>query len=261
MDRRTLTLLSDLNLAEAWRELTRRAGGTVLDEDGLLLFAAPHALPVLVNGALRTDGGLEAAQVLARAVRFFAPRGRGFTLNVRAHADSDLEAAAQSAGLAHYGAAPAMVLERRLPDHDPPAGVVVRRVERADDVAAFAHVNAEAYATYGMPSDVAPAVLGRREVLAAPHITSFVAYVEGSPAAAAMTIVTHGVAGIYWVGTVAAMRGRGLAELVTRTATNAGFDLGGRIASLQASPMGEPVYRRMGYVEITRYPMYVAAAP
>jgi ribosomal protein S18 acetylase RimI-like enzyme len=76
-----------------------------------------------------------------------------------------------------------------------------------------------------------------------------------------MTVVTHGVAGIYWVGTIPAARGRGLAELCTRAAGNAGFDLGGRIAALQASPMGEPVYKRMGYFEVTRYPYLVQIPP
>jgi len=56
-------------------------------------------------------------------------------------------------------------------------------------------------------------------------------------------------------------RGRGLAELCTRAVGNAGLDLGARIAALQASPMGEPVYRRMGYVEVTRYPFLTALEP
>jgi hypothetical protein len=76
-----------------------------------------------------------------------------------------------------------------------------------------------------------------------------------------MCILTHAVAGIYWVGTVPAARGKGLAELCTRAAGNAGFDMGARIASLQASVMGEPVYLKMGYVEVTRYPWAVRFEP
>jgi ribosomal protein S18 acetylase RimI-like enzyme len=247
----------DLNYAEAMRELTRRAGGTVLDDDGLLLYAGPHPLPVLQNGAMRTADGLGAAATLERAAAFFAPRRRGYSLTVRAHADADLREAAERAGLAPFGDPPGMVLDRRLPDAAPPPGVTLARVTTAGDAAAFADVQGRAYATYGMPPDVTPLALGRLDVVHAPHIVTFLARMDGMPAAGAMVIVTHGVAGIYWVGTTPEARGRGLAELVTRAAGNAGFDLGARLAALQASVMGEPVYRRMGYVEVTRYPFYV----
>jgi hypothetical protein len=111
-----------------------------------------------------------------------------------------------------------------------------------------------------MPLDVAPAIL-TPACLIGPHIVSFLAYVGEIAAAGAIVLVSHGVAGVYWVGTLPEMRGRGLAELVTRAAGNAGFDLGGRIAALQASVMGEPVYRRMGYVEVTRYREFVQFEP
>ena len=35
--------------------------------------------------------------------------------------------------------------------------------------------------------------------------------------------------------------------------TNLGFDLGAAFASLQATEMGAPVYRRMGYELLTTY--------
>jgi GNAT superfamily N-acetyltransferase len=181
-------------------------------------------------------------------------------VHIRAHADADLAAAATSAGMKAFGEPPAMVLSHRLRDPEPPPGVELRLVRAPMDVAAFGRVSGDAYATYGMPADTAPALFARSDVLIGPHIAAFLALVDGAPAAAAMTIVTHCVAGIYWVGTVPAMRGRGLAELCTRAATNAGFDLGARVASLQASPMGESVYRRLGYVEVTRYPQLVQLA-
>jgi len=39
-------LLSDLNYAETLRELTRRAGGVVHDEDGLLCYAGANPFPI-----------------------------------------------------------------------------------------------------------------------------------------------------------------------------------------------------------------------
>ena len=253
--------LCDLNYAEAMRELCRRAGGTVLDEGGVLLFAGTHPLPALVNGVVRMDPHVPAAEVLERAAAFFSARGRGYSVLVRAHCDTDLRRFVEERGLTAFGNSPGMVLDRRLPDASPPPGVRLRRVSNGADTAAFADVMGKAYASLGMPPDVAPAILCWPEILIAPHIVSFLALLEdGTPAGGAMTIVTHGVAGVYWVGTIPEARGRGLAEFCTRVAGNAGFDLGARIAALQASVMGEPVYRRMGYVEVTRYPYFVVFA-
>lgn len=257
LDAAALLELSDLNYAEAMREFARRAGGTVVDDDGILLFAGAHRLPVLCNGVMRTDARRSAADVLTRAREFFAPRHRGYSVLVRAHADEAVQRAGADAGLVEMGAPPGMVLERRLPDAPPPPGVTLARVETPDDVAAFADVMGAAYGTYGMPPDVTPALFARPETLIGPHLTSFLARLEGRPVAGAVVLLTHGVAGIYWVGTIPEARGRGLAELCTRVAGNAGFDLGARLGVLQASPMGAPVYRRMGWVEVTRYPYLV----
>jgi hypothetical protein len=190
----SLLELSDLNWAEAFRELTRRAGGIVHDEGGLMLYAGPHPFPVMVNGVFRTGDDPSAADVLARAREFFGRHERGFSINVRGHADADLLAAVEHAGLTRIMDCPGMVLDHRLADAVPPAGVILRRVTTAADATAFGEVQGAAYATYGMPTDIAPACVGRLEVLNAPHIATFLALLDGKPAAGAMTIVTHGVA-------------------------------------------------------------------
>lgn len=247
----------DLNYAEALRELTRRAGGEVCDLDGLLLYAAADPFPALQDGVMRTYGRLDAEGVLARAREFFARRERGFSVIIRAHVDDDLRAAATAAGMIQLGDAPGMLLARRLPDAVAPEGITLRRVRNAADAAAFGAVMGAAYESLGLPSHIPVRRFAHTEVLVGPHIVAFLACVGDEPVAGAMTIVTHGVAGVYWVGTTPGARGRGLAELCTRAAGNAGFDLGARVAALQASPMGEPVYRRMGYIEVTRYPFFV----
>ena len=58
---------------------------------------------------------------------------------------------------------------------------------------------------------------------------------------------------MYFVGTVEAARGLGIGELVTRAVTDRAFDLGAAAVTLQASPMGEAIYARMGYVAAYRY--------
>jgi ribosomal protein S18 acetylase RimI-like enzyme len=89
----------------------------------------------------------------------------------------------------------------------------------------------------------------------------FVAYESGQPVACASMMVARGVAGIQWVAVLEQARGRGLADLCTRAAANAGFDIGADYAWLEASHMGEPVYRRMGFEEIFSYRIYVGPPP
>jgi ribosomal protein S18 acetylase RimI-like enzyme len=257
MTRAELVELSDLNYAEALRELVRRGGGEVHDRHGVLCYASAHPFPALQDGVMRTRGQVAADEVLALARDFFGRRDRGFSVLIRAHEDEDLRSAAAAAGMHELGNAPGMVLDHRLADAEPSAGVALRRVETTEDLADFGELMGIAYESLGMPRQVAPRQFARLETVFAPHIVTFLARLDGKPAAGAMTIVTHGVAGVYWVGTHPEARGRGLAELCTRAAGNAGFDLGARIAALQASPMGEPVYRRMGYFEVTRYPFLV----
>lgn len=258
MDPATLLELADLNLLEFNRENARAThGGLVHEEGGLVFFVPGHRFPVGATGVMRTDRSVAAKEVIARAREFFAPRGHGYTFCLMQHRDGDIIETLETAGVSRFGNSPGMAIEHRLPDAPPPAGVTFERVANAAGARAFGLVSGSAYATYGMPPPVAHAQFEDDRMLSQPHVVALVARLEGAPVAAAMTLVSHGVSGIYWVGTTPEARGRGLAEACTRLATNAGFDLGARVAALQASVMGEPIYRRMGYREITRYPWYV----
>jgi predicted GNAT family acetyltransferase len=84
-----------------------------------------------------------------------------------------------------------------------------------------------------------------------------VAYKDNKPASCAFALLSHGIAGIYYVGTIEAARGIGLAEQCVRAVGNAAFKFGARCVILQASIYGEPVYKRIGYQESTRYLRYL----
>jgi ribosomal protein S18 acetylase RimI-like enzyme len=248
---------SDLNYIEFNREGARStAGGVVHEEDGLVFYVPGHRFPVGFTGVMRLDPAIPAEGVVARARQWFAPRGHGYTFCLMLHRDGDVAETLERNGIGCMSSSPGMVLDARLPDVALPEGVTLERVADARLAREFADVSGAAYGTYGMPPNIAHAQLADERFFLQPHVCGFVVRVAGSPAAAAMVVVTHGVAGIYWVGTTPEARGRGLAEIATRAAGNAGFDMGATAAALQASVMGEPVYRRMGYREITRYPWY-----
>jgi ribosomal protein S18 acetylase RimI-like enzyme len=250
-----------LNLLEFSRESTRWGiGGRLEERDGVLLYATGTWVPVLNNGAFRLDASVAATDVIARAEDFFRELRRGYTIMVRdTGEDDDLVEASTAAGLTAFDQSPPeMVCRERLADAPAPDRVELRVVSTPEEVADFAAVNSNAYATYGMPTDALPAVFSRPEgLLAAENVVSVVAYADGEAVGAAQTLVSHGIAGVYWVGTVDGARGRGIGEAVTRAVTNAGFDMGASANTLQASVMGEPIYARMGYETLYRYRAYI----
>ncbi|MDO5729366.1 MAG: GNAT family N-acetyltransferase [Actinomycetaceae bacterium] len=63
----------------------------------------------------------------------------------------------------------------------------------------------------------------------------------------------HQTAGLYYISTDPDYRGQGLAKDLCTTLTNHGFELGAREVILQASTLGEFVYKHLGYTEIGRY--------
>jgi len=228
-------------------------------EPNRLFGAGGSTHPVISNVALRREDGADAADFLARASDFFARGQRRFSIWLRAEqpADRDLVAAAESAGFRTVFEMPEMTLDAPLPSKPLPAGAELRRLSAPDQVPDFWRVAKAAYATNGFPPEVF-AGYTRHEGLLAANVAAFVAYLDGEPVSIAMTIVNNDVAGIYWVGSIEQARGRGLGQAATVAATNAGFDLGGKIASLQASPMGRPIYSKLGYETAFDYRLMIS---
>jgi ribosomal protein S18 acetylase RimI-like enzyme len=79
---------------------------------------------------------------------------------------------------------------------------------------------------------------------------------SGQPVACVAALDVDGDCGIWNVGTRAAFRGRGLATALMRQALLDARDRGATTTSLQATAMGRPVYRRMGYRELGEIEMW-----
>lgn len=241
--------LADENYVESFREHARWQEPCALAEsDGLLLMAGVNGFPGLYrNCALRSDRRLPADAAVERAEAFFRARGRSFRFLARGRLDADLEAALAARGFSLLADAPCMLVEAPLGEQPVPPGIRIERFTDEHRVADAVAVNAEAYESLKLPAAEARLYFNRPSALLSGSVSGFVAYRGDYPVATALAIHSGRSAGVYWVGTVAAERGKGLGELVTRLATNAGFARGARVVTLQASAMGEPVYLRMGY--------------
>jgi len=255
-DRSALLRAMDLNMWEMFRESTRLGRGSeLLEMPEFWMAFNPRGTPfhnmVMVREAVDIDA-------LFAAVReFYVRRDRVFSIWMRAHADAVLEGELRARGFSEFNKLPGMVLLGDPGTSVRPDGLKIRPATTDQGRRDFQHVTAEAYATYGAPREYADDAFVSLESVCAPHLQGFVGYVGGTPVAAAAVYVTHGVAGIGWVGTVPARRGHGFGEAVTWTAIREGFRRGAGFANLQASPMGRPIYERMGFTTATEYRVWV----
>jgi GNAT superfamily N-acetyltransferase len=130
-------------------------------------------------------------------------------------------------------------------------GLEITRVVDQSELTEYVETYAE---VFGIPHEARPAVVDAETGYATAHsaVTRFVGRMDGQVVGTAQLSVSHGVAGVYWVAKREAYRGRGIATALTAAALLTGRQRGLRIGSLQASGLGEPVYRRLGFETVDR---------
>jgi hypothetical protein len=187
----------------------------------------------------------------AEAVRdWFASRRLPFQLTFR---DPDARRPARALEPAGWHASgdpmPGMTLALPAAAPPPPAGLAIRRVETPDLLVGYRET---AFRGFGYPAAVAPRFMNER-LFGLPQVRLFAGLVDDTVVATSMLIASGAVAGIYWVATLEEHRGRGYGEALTWAAVAGGREFGCRIASLQASKLGRPVYARMGFAHVLDY--------
>jgi ribosomal protein S18 acetylase RimI-like enzyme len=249
--------LGDLNFIESLREQTRVCGGSIVERDGLVLMRGRNPHP-LHNNVVRVDPDADPTRCMSIAREFYRENDSGYIFALlNGQPATELAAAAQSARLVPLQSPPAMFVERRLEDVSAAPDFEIREVVDAAGLADYAEVSQLAWATYGIPANAVGEIFDDPAFLSRPHVRAVVGYYKGAAASAAFVLLSHGIAGIYWVGTVPTARGRGMGEACTRAVTNIAFDAGAVLVTLQASPMGEPIYCRMGYHSLGVYRLCV----
>ena len=111
-------------------------------------------------------------------------------------------------------------------------------------------------ASTGLPEELAVRVFPGH-LVNSEHAAYFVAALDDEPAGMSVAVRTGESGGIYSVATLESARRRGVGTTVTWAAIDAIRGWGCTSAVLQSSEMGYPVYRSMGFEEVTRYIRFV----
>jgi GNAT superfamily N-acetyltransferase len=222
------------------------------------LFLCP-AVPIpLFNALVVFEEGPDAAAAgLAPAMVEVEKLGLPFGVLLRADAAPAVEAEARRLGLSAIELIPAMVLGAgELRDRGSAGLRIVRVRERADLNRALSVMAAgfEAPAALFQP-------LYQPAIAELPGMSTYLALVDDEPVSTAVSLRSGRGVGIFNVATPPNFRGHGYGTAVTARAAEDGLAAQAELAWLQASPMGEPVYGRMGFRRVDTHLLLTRPLP
>lgn len=259
MDAVRLLALVDGGMQALYRADTEGTpGGVVEERPGLLMCATPYG--TAISNMTLVCGPVDPAEVRDATARMYRAAGRPYTVWTRVHADGGIDAGLRRHGFRPLADLPAMAL---LPDAQVPApspAVVIRPVTDDPGRATYARVMARAYVVYGIPEESTAEHFARLPSVVGPTTQAFLAYEGERAVAGALVALFHGVAVVNWVGSLPEEFRRGFGTAVTWAAVREGLRRGVDAVILQASSMGAPVYRRMGFTTPTHYRVFGAPA-
>jgi GNAT superfamily N-acetyltransferase len=200
------------------------------------------------------------ARDIEAAVGWVRGLGQSVSLRVREDVDDDAvrQAAVTSALSRSPWVDPAMVMAPLAVASGPPAGLRLERATPAtlDGWYAALAASAGVPATHPFLRDMLP-----ESGIHDPDIRLLAGFLDDEPVATSVAIRSQNVVGVYAVGTAESARRRGIGSAMTWAAIAAGREWGSEAAVLQASEMGEPVYRAMGFRTVARYVSYDEPRP
>ncbi|HEV8545886.1 MAG TPA: GNAT family N-acetyltransferase [Candidatus Limnocylindrales bacterium] len=245
---------ADRNFLGSYRKLVdHMLAGETRDFGGVFAFVT--GLPIgMFNGCIVTAPA--ATEDLRSALDWIVGHDVPYRLWIHEELADHLAEAVRERGM-EQGAwlMPQMVLQPVPETPSPAPGVSVRAVSDARSLDEYRRVSVE--------DGTSENVVGRLysdSFAADPDVQLVTAYLDHRAVGTSLAIRTGEVSGVYAVGTLPAARRRGVGTAATWAAVAAGRALGCESIVLQASEMGFPLYRAMGFRTVVRYSLFRPSA-
>jgi GNAT superfamily N-acetyltransferase len=214
-------------------------GAQVVELASVLAAVVPAAPDRSVVNSVVYDRAADLEQALPELADVYATAGvRAWTVWVP-HLDSEAGEALGRAGHLLDADPEAMAMELSALAVPRPADL---DIQPDPDLATIARLNDASYAVGGDHFE--------RALRTAPSLHRYVALVDGRPVCCATGHDHDGDFSVTLVATLPQARGRGLAGRLLAFALHDARERGCTTTSLQATKMGEPVYKRLGYREL-----------
>ncbi len=146
-----------------------------------------------------------------------------------------------------------MVINKPIEGQELPQGFLIKQVADHQTQKDYAQVIGKAF---NKTQHVVKNMYSNPQITKAENVKAYVVYHEYKPVAGTTIVLSGKTAGIYFLGTIEEARGKGLGSFLTAYSTNVGFEMGAESVVLQASLVGEPIYKKLGYETFTHYRWY-----
>jgi ribosomal protein S18 acetylase RimI-like enzyme len=243
--------LVHVNLVRSFGVLPQhQPSGFVRVSRGVMVAATGSPL-AFFNEVLPVDDDVD-ADAIVEAAALADEAGLAWTLHLRDGIDDDLVPTVHASGLEEVEGYPAMVLTalpERLPD------VPGLRVKRIQDVTGFERYVDTAGSNIGANARLVETFLGAG-IIEEPDVALLLGLLDGQPVATSISIRSGDVVGVYNVATAEPARRRGVGWAMTAAAILAGADAGATTATLQSSPMAQPMYSSHGFRTVFHYRLF-----
>jgi GNAT superfamily N-acetyltransferase len=239
------------NFRDAFIDLTRASGEKVKEFPGVTCTRFPFHDADFNQAIIQDERGLRPS-TLREVQQFFREIKTEWLFVVPPPTSGLFGETIRHIKISQRRSIPQMVLGRKegvdsMPIPPAPAGLEIRPARTVSEMRMWAKTT---MAGFGRGRrDTFRSILNAQS-LRRYGFVSYLGWVRGKAVATSGCFISDGVAGIFAVSTIPTARGRGYGEAMTWAAIRDARSKRCDLFSLQASPMGFPVYYRMGFRRI-----------